>query len=324
MLLEVRGLSRHFGPIAAVDDVSFAVDRGGVLGFLGPNGAGKTTTMRMIAGFLAPSAGTAIVCGADVGQDPVAVKRHLGYLPEGAPLYIDMTPAGFLEFIAAIRGLAGSERRRRIAEVVERMQLGGVLRQRIETLSKGYRRRVALAQAILHDPDVLILDEPTDGLDPNQKHEVRELIRAMAPTKAIVISTHILEEVEALCNRAIIIARGRIVADGTPEALRARSDRHNAVTLQVPAEMAQRAADVLRPLPEVAQVDLLAPVNGAAQLLVRPANGRSITAEVGAALRASHVDVEELYSERGRLEDVFRSVTTAPSAKTRSCAMPSS
>jgi ABC-2 type transport system ATP-binding protein len=280
--------------------------------------------MRMIAGFLAPSAGTAIVCGADVGQDPVAVKRHLGYLPEGAPLYIDMTPAGFLEFIAAIRGLAGSERRRRIAEVVERMQLGGVLRQRIETLSKGYRRRVALAQAILHDPDVLILDEPTDGLDPNQKHEVRELIRAMAPTKAIVISTHILEEVEALCNRAIIIARGRIVADGTPEALRARSDRHNAVTLQVPAEMAQRAADVLRPLPEVAQVDLLAPVNGAAQLLVRPANGRSITAEVGAALRASHVDVEELYSERGRLEDVFRSVTTAPSAETRSCAMPSS
>jgi ABC-2 type transport system ATP-binding protein len=223
-----------------------------------------------------------------------------------------MTPAGFLEFIAAIRGLAGAERRRRIVEVVERMQLGGVLRQRIETLSKGYRRRVALAQAILHDPDVLILDEPTDGLDPNQKHEVRELIRTMAPTKAIVISTHILEEVEALCNRAIIIARGRIVADGTPEALRARSDRHNAVTLQVPAEMAQRAADVLRPLPEVAQVDLLAPVNGAAQLLVRPANGRSITAEVGAALRASHVDVEELYSERGRLEDVFRSVTTAP------------
>ncbi|MGE0116384.1 MAG: ABC transporter ATP-binding protein [Dongiaceae bacterium] len=312
MLLEVRGLSRHFGPIAAVDDVSFAVDRGGVLGFLGPNGAGKTTTMRMIAGFLAPSAGTAVVCGADVGQDPVAVKRHLGYLPEGAPLYVDMTPAGFLEFIAAIRGLAGAERRRRIAEVVERMQLGGVLRQRIETLSKGYRRRVALAQAILHDPDVLILDEPTDGLDPNQKHEVRELIRAMAPTKAIVISTHILEEVEALCNRAIIIARGRIVADGTPEALRARSDRHNAVTLQVPAELAQRAADVLRPLPEVAQVDLLAPVNGTAQLLVRPADGRSITAEVGAALRASHVDVEELYSERGRLEDVFRSVTAAP------------
>jgi ABC-2 type transport system ATP-binding protein len=310
MLLDVRRLSRHFGPITAVDDVSFAIDRGGVLGFLGPNGAGKTTTMRMIAGFLAPSAGTAIVCGADVGQDPVAVKRHLGYLPEGAPLYIDMTPAGFLEFVASIRGLRGARRRQRIAEVVERMQLGGVWRQRIETLSKGYRRRVALAQAILHDPDVLILDEPTDGLDPNQKHEVRELIHAMAATKAIVISTHILEEVEALCNRAIIIARGRIVADGTPEELRARSDRHNAVTLRLPADLAQRATDVLRPLPDVAGVEMLAQSNGAVDLLVRPANGRSITAEVGAALRSSHIDVDELHTERGRLDDVFRGITT--------------
>ena len=310
MLLDVRRLSRHFGPITAVDDVSFAIDRGGVLGFLGPNGAGKTTTMRMIAGFLAPSAGTAIVCGADVGQDPVTVKRHLGYLPEGAPLYIDMTPAGFLDFVASIRGLRGAHRRQRIAEVVERMQLGSVWRQRIETLSKGYRRRVALAQAILHDPDVLILDEPTDGLDPNQKHEVRELIRAMAATKAIVISTHILEEVEALCNRAIIIARGRIVADGTPEELRARSDRHNAVTLRLSADLAQRAKDVLQPLPHVAGVETLAQSNGAVDLLVRPANGRSITAEVGAALRSSHIDVEELHTERGRLDDVFRGITT--------------
>jgi ABC-2 type transport system ATP-binding protein len=309
MLLDVRRLSRHFGPITAVDDVSFGVDRGGVLGFLGPNGAGKTTTMRMIAGFLAPSAGTAIVCGADVGRDPVAVKRHLGYLPEGAPLYIDMTPTGFLEFVASIRGLRGAHRRQRIAEVVERMQLGGVWRQRIETLSKGYRRRVALAQAILHDPDVLILDEPTDGLDPNQKHEVRELIHAMAATKAIVISTHILEEVEALCNRAIIIARGRIVADGTPEELRARSDRHNAVSLRVPADLAERATEVLRPLPDVAAVETLAQSNGAVDLLVRPTNGRSITAEVGAALRASHIDVDELYTERGRLDDVFRDIT---------------
>jgi ABC-2 type transport system ATP-binding protein len=312
MLLDVRKLSRHFGPITAVDDVSFAVDRGGVLGFLGPNGAGKTTTMRMIAGFLAPSAGTAVVCGSDVGQDPVAVKRHLGYLPEGAPLYIDMTPAGFLDFVASVRRLHGAHRRQRIAEVVERMQLGGVWRQRIETLSKGYRRRVALAQAILHDPDVLILDEPTDGLDPNQKHEVRELIHAMAATKAIVISTHILEEVEALCNRAIIIARGRIVADGTPDELRARSDRHNAVTLRLAADLAQRATDVLRPLPDVAGVEMLAQSNGAVDLLVRPANGRSITAEVGAALRTSHIDVDELHTERGRLDDVFRGITTTP------------
>jgi len=312
MLLDVRGLSKHFGPITAVDNVSFAVDRGGVLGFLGPNGAGKTTTMRMIAGFLAPSTGTAIVCGGDVGRDPVAVKRRLGYLPEGAPLYADMTPAGFLEFVASVRGLAGENRRRRIAEVVERMHLGPVLRQRIETLSKGFRRRVALAQAILHDPDVLILDEPTDGLDPNQKHEVRELIRNMAPSKAIVISTHILEEVEALCSRAIIIARGRIVADGTPDALRARSDRHNAVTLRLSADLAERAIEALRPLPGVARVELLSRLDGTADLLVRPVNARTITAEVGAALRMYHIGVDELSSERGRLDDVFRSITTAP------------
>jgi ABC-2 type transport system ATP-binding protein len=311
VLLEVNGLSRHFGPITAVDDVSFAVDRGAVLGFLGPNGAGKTTTMRMIAGFLAPSAGTAVVCGADVGRNPVTVKRRLGYLPEGAPLYTDMTPAGFLDFVGAIRGLRGADRRGRIAEVAERMQLGGVWRQRIETLSKGYRRRVALAQAILHDPDVLILDEPTDGLDPNQKHEVRELIRAMAATKAIVISTHILEEVEALCSRAIIIARGRIVADDTPDELRARSDRHNAVSLRIAADLAPRAVEILRPLPEVAGVETVSLDNGAADLLVRPTNGQSITSVVGAALRRSNIPVEELHSERGRLDDVFRSITTA-------------
>jgi ABC-2 type transport system ATP-binding protein len=311
MLLEVKGLCRHFGPITAVNDASFAVDRGAVLGFLGPNGAGKTTTMRMIAGFLAPSAGTAVVCGADVGRDPVAVKRHLGYLPEGAPLYIDMTPAGFLDFVAAIRGLRGAARRRRIAEVAERMQLGSVWRQRIETLSKGYRRRVALAQAILHDPDVLILDEPTDGLDPNQKHEVRELIRTMAASKAIVISTHILEEVEALCSRAIIIARGRVVADGTPDELRARSDRHNTVTLRIPVELAARAEEVLRPLPEVSAVETVSLANGAAELLIRPTDGQSIASEVGAALRRSDIQIEELHSERGRLDDVFRSITTA-------------
>jgi ABC-2 type transport system ATP-binding protein len=309
MLLEVRGLCKRFGDITAVDDVGFTVDRGGVLGFLGPNGAGKTTTMRMIAGFLVPDRGTAVVCGADVGVDPVTVKRRVGYLPEGAPLYSDMTPAGFLDFAAAIHRLNGADRRHRIAEVVERMHLGPVLRQRIETLSKGYRRRVALAQAILHDPEVLILDEPTDGLDPNQKHEVRELIRDMAATKAIVISTHILEEVEALCNRAIIIARGRIVADAPPEELRARSDRHNAVTLRVPAELAQRAADALLSVSGVAAIERLGQTNGTVDLLVRPANGRSITAEVGAALRASHVDVEELFSERGRLDDVFRDIT---------------
>jgi len=218
-MIEIQHLSKNFGPLQAVDDISFSVGRGEVLGFLGPNGAGKSTTMKMVTGFLTPTSGTVSVCGHDIGTDPLAAKKSLGYLPEGAPAYPDMTPAGFLEFIAAIRGLEGSARAARIAEVVRLVHLEGVLHQRIETLSKGFKRRVGLAQAILHDPEVLVLDEPTDGLDPNQKHEVRTLIRQMSKDKAIVLSTHILEEVEAVCTRAIIIARGRVLFDGTPSDL---------------------------------------------------------------------------------------------------------
>jgi len=218
-MIDIQHLSKSFGPLRAVDDISFSVGRGEVLGFLGPNGAGKSTTMKMVTGFLTPSSGTVRVCGHDIGSDPMDAKKSLGYLPEGAPAYPDMTPAGFLEFIAAIRGLSASAMKERIAEVVRLVHLEGVLHQRIETLSKGYKRRVGLAQAILHDPEVLVLDEPTDGLDPNQKHEVRALIRQMSANKAIVLSTHILEEVEAVCTRAIIIARGRILFDGTPAEL---------------------------------------------------------------------------------------------------------
>lgn len=215
-MIDIQNLSKNFGSLRAVDDISFRVGRGEVLGFLGPNGAGKSTTMKMVTGYLTPSSGTVRVCGHDIGSDPIAAKRSLGYLPEGAPAYPDMTPSGFLEFIAAIRGLAGSAKTERIAEVVRLVHLEGVLHQRIETLSKGFKRRVGIAQAILHDPEVLVLDEPTDGLDPNQKHEMRSLIRQMAKNKAIVLSTHVLEEVEAVCTRAIIIARGRILFDGTP------------------------------------------------------------------------------------------------------------
>jgi len=218
-MIEIRGLTKHFGPLRAVDGVSFDVARGEVLGFLGPNGAGKSTTMKMVTGFLAPSAGHVKVAGHDVAEDPVAAKRAIGYLPEGAPAYPDMTPLGFLRFIGAIRGLSGDALEKRIAEVVRRVHLEGVMRQPIETLSKGYKRRVGLAQAILHDPAVLIMDEPTDGLDPNQKHEVRTLIREMGQSKAIVLSTHILEEVEAVCTRAIIIAKGRVLFDGKPSEL---------------------------------------------------------------------------------------------------------
>jgi ABC-2 type transport system ATP-binding protein len=223
--IEIRGLVKHFGPLKAVDGVSFDVGQGEVLGFLGPNGAGKSTTMKMVTGFLTPTAGTVRVCGHDVLEEPVAAKSALGYLPEGAPAYPDMTPIAFLRFIAEIRGLSGGAAQERISEVVRRVHLEGVLRQPIETLSKGFKRRVGLAQAILHDPQVLVMDEPTDGLDPNQKHEVRTLIREMGRSKAIVLSTHILEEVEAVCTRAIIITRGRIVFDGRPEELEAQAPR---------------------------------------------------------------------------------------------------
>ena len=218
-LIEINGLTRRFGRHVAVDNVSFTVERGEVLGFLGPNGAGKTTTMRMLAGFVVPSAGRARIAGHDVTTDGVRARAALGYLAEGAPSYADMTVQGFLAFVAAVRGFNGGERRDRVAHAIQRTALGEVRRLAIETLSKGFRRRVGLAACLLHDPDVLVLDEPTDGLDPIQKHEIRALIREMAPTKAIVISTHILEEVDAVCSRAIVIARGRIVADRTPAGL---------------------------------------------------------------------------------------------------------
>ena len=218
-LIEIERLTKRFGAFTAVDDVSFSVARGEVLGFLGPNGAGKSTTMRMLAGFMPPTAGTARICGHDIVDAPVAAKRVLGFLPEGAPTYPEMTVTGFLGFCARIRGFRGGEADDRVAHAMTLTQLEGVRLQPIETLSKGFKRRVGLAQALLHDPPVLVLDEPTDGLDPNQKHEVRGLIGRMAPDKAIVISTHILEEVDAVCTRAIIIARGRVIVDAPPGAL---------------------------------------------------------------------------------------------------------
>jgi ABC-2 type transport system ATP-binding protein len=234
-MIEISHLSKRYGPLTAVDDISFDVQAGEVLGFLGPNGAGKSTTMKLITGFLAPTSGSVRVCGHDVQSAPLAAKSCMGYLPEGAPCYGEMSVRAFLQFIADVRGLTGERRRARLDDVIARLGLAGVLEQVIETLSKGYKRRVGLAQALLHDPQVLILDEPTDGLDPNQKHEVRELISAMSKDKIIVISTHILEEVDAVCNRAIIIAAGRILADETPKALarRAPSGRLDDVFRQI-------------------------------------------------------------------------------------------
>src|SRR3954449_10637299 len=232
-MIRIDNLVKTFGAKRAVDGISFSVERGEVLGFLGPNGAGKSTTMRMVTGFIPPSDGTVSVGGFDMLENPIPAKQLIGYLPENAPAYTDMTVYGFLSFAAEIRGLRGDARKKAVNRAVEMCFLEGVLHQSVETLSKGYRHRTCFAQSIIHDPDVLILDEPTDGLDPNQKHEVRNLIRRMGEKKAIVFSTHILEEVEAVCSRAIIIDRGRIVANGTPQELKQRSDLAGAVSLRV-------------------------------------------------------------------------------------------
>ena len=309
-LIEVRDLRKNFGPLTAVDGVSMTIRRGEVLGFLGPNGAGKSTTMKMITGFLAPTGGSVAVCGHDVATAPLAAKQCIGYLPEGAPAYGEMTPAAFLEFIADIRGLAGPAREARIREVVEQINLGSVLHQSIETLSKGFKRRVGLAQAILHDPQVLILDEPTDGLDPNQKHEVRSLIQQMAPTKAIVISTHILEEVDAVCTRAAIIARGKLLFTGTPAELEARSAWHNAVTVAVAPTAVEATRDALAALPAVAGVVAGATLATSSRLTALARDGQRIFETVQEALRSRGVDATEVFVESGHLDEVFRSITT--------------
>jgi ABC-2 type transport system ATP-binding protein len=309
-MIAVRHLTKRFGHLLAVDDISLDVARGEVLGFLGPNGSGKSTTMKMVTGFLTPTAGTAEVCGIDVRRDPIAAQRHFGYLPEGAPAYGDMTPASYLSFIADVRRLSGVSRRQAIDRVIAATHLDRVLQQPIDTLSKGYKRRVGVAQALIHDPDVLILDEPTDGLDPNQKHEVRSLIGEMAGSKAIIISTHILEEVDAVCSRAVIIAEGRIVADGTPDSLERRSPMHNAVRLVVPARSAEAARAGLVGLAGVLRVDVGAGAGDHAELCAFAAPDTEIIAAVAQLARDNGWNVHELRVERGRLDDVFRDITT--------------
>ena len=309
-MIEIDGLTKRFGSVTAVAGLSLKVGKGEVLGFLGPNGAGKSTTMKMVTGYLAPTEGTVRVCGYDVETQTINAQASIGYLPEGAPAYGDMTARQFLAFIAEVRGFKGAEAKARIAAAVEKTELTPVLDQTIETLSKGFKRRVGLAQAILHDPPVLIMDEPTDGLDPNQKHSVRALIRAMAAEKAIIVSTHLLEEVEAICTRAVIIDRGAIVADGTPSELLARSRYHNAVTLTLSAGDADAAAKALKALPAVVGVDKSVRKDGTVQLTAFPKSGALLVENVSALAVREKWNVKELYAEAGRLDEVFRAITT--------------
>ena len=308
-LIEVSGLTKDFGSLRAVSDISLMVARGDVLGFLGPNGAGKSTTMKMITGFLTATRGRIAIAGFDIETSPIEAKSRIGYLPEGAPAYGEMTPLKFLEFIADIRRIPRAKRTARIAEVVAQIHLEGVLNQRIETLSKGFKRRVGLAQAILHDPEVLIMDEPTDGLDPNQKHEIRSLIQTMAADKAIVISTHILEEVDAVCTRAIIINQGEVIFSGTPRELAQRSRYNNAPTVVVDTSDLARVRQELESIAGVQQLE--ESLNGdEVKITIIPADGADPAASVQKRLAEIGCQPLEFFVEHGRLDEVFRTITT--------------
>jgi ABC-2 type transport system ATP-binding protein len=307
-MIELKSLTKRFAQHTAVDALSFSVQPGEVLGFLGPNGAGKSTTMKMLTGFLAPTAGTASIFGHDIRTRTLQAQRLTGYLPEGAPCYGDMTVRGFLEFIAEVRGFRGAEKRARVERAVAQVELERVLGQDIETLSKGFKRRVGLAQAILHDPRVLILDEPTDGLDPNQKHQVRQLIQGLAQDKIVIISTHILEEVSAVCSRALVIAAGRLVADGTPLELERRSRYHQAVTLVADGPLDEQA---FAALPGVAGIERNA-AEHSLTVLAQP--DAVILPQVNALVAARGWTIRELDVERGRLDEVFRTLTRGEAA----------
>jgi ABC-2 type transport system ATP-binding protein len=310
-MLEIEGLTKRYGQHTVVDNLSFRCGAGEVLGFLGPNGAGKSTTMKLITGFVAPDSGNASICGHSINEDILSARRHMGYLPEGAPCYPEMTPRTFLKFIADVRKLSGNRRRDRLDTVTGKLHLEPVLDQSIDTLSKGFKRRVGLAQAILHDPDVLILDEPTDGLDPNQKHEVRELIRSISTEKLIVISTHILEEVEAVCSRAIIIANGRILADDTPRTLAARSRFNNAVRLTL--DDAQNLDEIRSAVECLASVESTEIDRAHNSILAIPRKGTVNSEpwrEISDLMSVRNWKVTSLQLEGGRLDDVFRQITT--------------
>jgi len=319
-MISVENLSKHFGSKTAVDGISFSVERGEVLGFLGPNGAGKSTTMRMVTGYIPPTSGTVMVGGHNMWTDSVPAKKLIGYLPENAPAYTDMTVKGFIGFAAEVRGLSGADKAKAVDRVVEMCFLENVLHQSVDTLSKGYLHRTCLAQSIVHDPDILILDEPTDGLDPNQKHEVRNLIKRMGEKKVIIFSTHILEEVEAACTRAIIVDQGKIVANGTPNELKAQAELAGSVLVRVSGGSKEAVSQKL------------GAVIGAATIKILESDGDRVVARALPGSESKNGELargiadtvfkegwkmEELHTEPGRLDDVFRSITRPDTAAAR-------
>jgi ABC-2 type transport system ATP-binding protein len=310
-MIEVKSLTKYFGTQKAVDEISFSVEKGEILGFLGPNAAGKSTTMRMVTGFIPPSGGTAVIGGSDIITDSLSARQKIGYLPENAPAYPDMTVYGFLDFCAQIRGIDGRDRKSKIEETIERCFLTTVRHQTISTLSKGYKQRVCFAQSIIHDPEYLILDEPTDGLDPNQKHEVRLMISNMAAEKAIILSTHILDEMDAVCTRAIVIADGRIVADETPDDLRKKSSVYGAVTLTIAGGETQSLIACLKNVQGAKSVEILPSKDGNTKVRVFPENkAQSIAESILAELIQKQYTVQSTFVEQGHLDEVFRMITT--------------
>ncbi|MCG8337357.1 MAG: ABC transporter ATP-binding protein [Proteobacteria bacterium] len=308
-MIEVNQLSKKYGNFTAVDNVSFSVEKGEILGFLGPNGAGKSTTMKMLSCFITPTSGTANIFGKDILENSLEVRQHIGYLPESAPSYQNMTVLEFLEFIASVRGFEGSEKANSIEKIIETTSLDSARFQTIDTLSKGYKQRVGFAQALIHDPPVLILDEPTDGLDPNQKKEVRTLIKKMSKEKAIILSTHILEEMEAVCTRAIIINQGRIVANGAPSDLLKESSMYNVLTLNLPQEPNNTLLEAIKQLEHVEGIETDSAFNDSFKVRVKPKEKKDILPEVKNLLNQQSIDFNEIYREKGYMDEVFWNLT---------------
>ncbi|MGH8245789.1 MAG: ABC transporter ATP-binding protein [Gammaproteobacteria bacterium] len=317
-MIKVENLEKHFGTKRAVAGITFSLERGEILGFLGPNGAGKSTTMRMLTGFIPPTAGSVTVGGHDMLENPIPAKKLIGYLPENAPSYTDMTVHGFLSFCAELRGLRGEARKKAVHRAIEMCFLEPVVHQSTDTLSKGYKHRACLAQSILHDPEILVLDEPTDGLDPNQKHEARQLIRRMGEKKAIIFSTHILEEVDAVCTRAIIIDRGKIVANGTPTELRSRSEIAGAVSVRVIGTAADTVRARLALVTGAKRASIVKEEGAVVWARVYPeahSQNGTLARHVADAAQKENWKVEELHTEEGRLDEVFRYITWSETGK---------